>query len=128
MFPWDEGGSQDSALAVYDLVHHGYVDQPLQSERFGVRKILMDRTFFRNLTRIFKEGSASARRPAVTQAAAPPNTVYQHSYGAGFEAIEPPAKIISYTVPLSSVEDIVGSKQENGKNQRYLLTLGGKKQ
>jgi hypothetical protein len=30
---------------------------------------------FENLTRIFKEGSASARRPAVTQAVAPPELI-----------------------------------------------------
>jgi hypothetical protein len=29
--------------------------------------------FFQKLTKIFKEGSASARRPAVMQAAAPPD-------------------------------------------------------
>ena len=31
------------------------------------------------LTRIFKEGSASARRPAVTQAAAPPDRIVKHN-------------------------------------------------
>jgi hypothetical protein len=38
------------------------------------KKILTAQTFL-TLTRIFKEGSASARRPAVTQAAAPPDPI-----------------------------------------------------
>jgi hypothetical protein len=41
---------------------------------WGSEKILMDQTIL-TLTRIFKEGSASARRPAVTQAAAPPDPI-----------------------------------------------------
>jgi hypothetical protein len=37
-------------------------------------KLLMDPNFL-TLAKIFKEGSASARRPAVTQAAAPPDPI-----------------------------------------------------
>jgi hypothetical protein len=36
--------------------------------------MLMDPNFL-TLAKIFKEGSASARRPAVTQAAAPPDPI-----------------------------------------------------
>jgi hypothetical protein len=50
------------------------VDQLRQSEGLEFKKMLMYPNFL-TLTRIFKEGSASARRPAVTQAAAPPDPI-----------------------------------------------------
>ena len=59
------------------LYHHGYVDQPLRSERYYYIDIS---SFYPwNLTRIFKEGSASARRPAVIQAVAPPEPIQEVS-------------------------------------------------
>ena len=60
--------------AAHGLAHHEYVDRLRRSEGLESEKILMDQTFL-TLTRIFKEGSASARRPAVTQAAAPPSPI-----------------------------------------------------
>ena len=75
MFLWDEGSREDSVLAVYDSVLHGYVDQLLQSEWFGWIRETPRNKLSSKLTGIFKEGSASARRPAVTQAAAPPDLI-----------------------------------------------------
>ena len=43
-----------------------------------IRRILLDQTSLK-LTKIFKEGSASARRPAVTQAVAPPTPIISTS-------------------------------------------------
>ena len=131
MFLWDEGGSWDSALAVYDLVHHGYVDQLLRSERFGIRKILMlvDQTFLWNLTKIFREGSASARRPAVTQAVAPPDpiqvvsttvTLIEWNLKAPYLLRKWYRKLYCHC-RLRTLWDPIWREQDD---RRYLLTLG----